>query len=132
MSSTPSWFYLHNRISAVFTARPNLDYPTISHYRNAASHRSTYYQTIVKAYRVFCNELSTIRKRKDPPTSLHHSTPTTTRQTRIANAMPLNPPPFASKKTGNTPVKKVLSQIKNGNVQEDASRRIQNCPGFPV
>ena len=41
-------FVFIHRINAIFTANGDLNYPTITHFRNAASHRSTYYETIVK------------------------------------------------------------------------------------
>ena len=37
------------------------NYHSISHFRNAASHRSTYYSTIVKMYKVFGDEYLPIK-----------------------------------------------------------------------
>ena len=77
-------FVFIHRINAIFTANEDLNYPTITHFRNAASHdRSTYYETIVEMYRIFSSQVTA--KRKVPSGLL---SPPITRQTRIGNAIP--------------------------------------------
>ena len=122
--------YIH-RINAIITAKDNLEnnYQSISHFRNAASHRSTYYSTIVKVYNVFSDELKN-GGGKIPGDQF--TSPPATRQTRIGNSIPQDPPAFASLKTNHSPMRPVLKQVGKCKVQDGVRSRIKNCPEFLV
>lgn len=51
-------FVFIHRIYQLYTAQSELNYPSLGHYRNAASHRSTFQKTLLHCHKIFMTKLN--------------------------------------------------------------------------
>jgi hypothetical protein len=125
-------FVLIHRLIQMDTAKKELDsYPTLSHYRNAASHRSTFQKTILKVRSSLnlclqkqCEEEVIIRDKENNVTLAARSLPN---RRRIHGVLPKEMSfgvtlPFV------TP-KKIKKQIEKGEMSEPICQMYNNCTG---
>jgi hypothetical protein len=128
-------FVLVHRLGHLYTADEQLDYPSLGHYRNAASHRSTFRATFLACRQVFVNALDEIRSPADQQSS---HTPQASRSRplrekvsnvvieRIDNDHFNVPAPMPMK----TPAK-LAKSIMQGTAPEAFTNLDRHCKGIP-
>ena len=68
---------LVHRLNQVISARPGLEYPSLAHYCNVASHRSTFHCSILQCRQIFLDQLEKLQTSTATSTSVtHHKSPT--------------------------------------------------------
>ena len=123
---------LCHRFAQMLTSRDDLDYPSLYHYRNAASARRPFHKT--------CEDLSAFLCRMVAPTSVPRtlqSPPPPLPKRRITRAISrfFTPTWARYNKTGATPGKKGLrKKDKNKPLvgREEHENRARRCPGIPM
>ena len=122
------------RLYQLITAKEDLNsYPSLQHYRNAASHRMTYKKMLRMTYEKLRDEADKLEK-SDEIVQAEIQGPSVTRRVRFQNqgilaAQRIN---FVPQKSFNTPRKKQKRQIESGHIAKAVVERTHNCTGFPV
>ena len=126
---------LVHRLNQVFTANKDHSiYPSLYHYRVAASRRATFHVSILKCKKIFEQELKVIKNKENVPPP---SSPTN-RPTNLNRRNPIRrrvdgvlPERVESGTVLNfkTP-KKITKLTANGNASQEISRMIDNCTGM--
>lgn len=119
----------------MITAQQNLEsYPTLCHYRNAASHRSTFHQTILsiqstmKLYLQKINETNNNKENRPPQNNAIVITRTVPTRQRIYGVVP-KPMQFGVSLPFITP-KKVKKQIEqSGDMSDSLNVMYHSCTG---
>ena len=129
---------LCHRLNQVFTAHKNLTYPSLYHYRNAASHRCTYFELLLDAKVFFEKELM-FNNKENEQTGGTYLTPSlrrrrSSRHSKVNGTTPQQVS-FVSRVTGHTPAapgKRSRNSIEKGNTSVLVEERLDNCTGRPV
>lgn len=135
-----------HRLNQIFTAKRDLDYKSLYHYRNAAIHRFTYFDTLMDAKSFFAAQISDLDK-ENCPHGRNNGTPGSAvairrqpARTRIEGAIPSRPK-FLPRLTGGTPQqgnkinRRKLVKAANGElptVSSAVKRRWNGCTGRPA
>ena len=112
------------------TAQDNVaeKYPSMQHYRNAASHRLTFKKLLRKIYKKFKDEVESDFEKENFQTDTHRA--------RRARAQGFGIIPdqanFIAKKTFQTPTKARRKQIEERKVSEAILHRVNACTGYPI
>lgn len=111
-------------------------YPSMSHYRNAASHRFTFQKFLSKAYYTFKARADEASNNNVLENSMRVVSPVRQvlrpRRVRFQNGGIPKLMDFAVPKTFNTPVRSRKQMIDNGVASEEILKRTKNCTGFIV
>ena len=128
------------RLYQLITSKENLQdsYPTIKHFRNAASQRMSFKKSLRLGYQLFKKEgehlINAGLENDDQHHHHHHQQQQQSRPRRVqysgSSTVP-EPMEFVPVRTFNTPLRARRKQIQRGTVHEDVLHRSQNCSGFP-
>ena len=128
---------LNHRVMQAFSAKADLPYPSLSHYRKAASERQTYHSTLMKSSSVFRKYLRDIEEeeRKESAVQGHVQTPPqgvrrAPRRQRIDGALP-EQTAFGGNLPFKTP-KKHGNLIRTGQASDDVREMVKYCTGRPM
>jgi hypothetical protein len=135
-------FVMIDRIHHAFTAKSHLPYPSLKHYSNAASHRSTYANTILRCYKFFKVWLQDKRLQPSTPPAAVRMQPI---RRKINNAPvekidelffnvapPFNPTSHQhGEKTSLHTPKGLARKIQNGSAPPELIHLDKNCTGKP-
>jgi len=126
-------FVVLHRLSQLYGSKPDLPYPSLEHYRNAASHRTTFHRTLLRSRQVFLADLKALS-----------SAPATQTPPRAENQRPLRektnnvqherinsdrfnvPHPLPTKTPG-----KLSKKIKDGSAPDAYIHLDGTCKGTP-
>lgn len=135
-------FVLFHRLSQINTSQDQLDtYPSLSHYRKAASERTTFHVSLLKCKDIFKQELETMSNNNSTHTSGMSNEPSApvrrqqqTRRnptrTRIDGVLP-EPINFGPRLATMTP-KKINRLAQAGNAPIEIQQMVQACTGMPM
>ena len=124
-------YVLVHRCVQIITAREDLSYPSLAHYRNAASHRSTFHQSILTIKSVLQAELN---KMLQPVTaSPNQSQARRTQPTRARyDGKPVQVVNFGATLPFKTP-KKLSKVAQSGTVEGlQVKKMLEACTGAPM
>ncbi len=132
-------FALCHRLFQIFSAKKDLNYPSLQHYRNAASKRFTFFKTLLRCQLFFHDEILLInqrqRERENNENSLTDPTPQQRRRVqpnrRVIDGAPLQQVNFAPSLPTITP-KKTSKKVLNGTASAQLTKLVQNCTGMPM
>ena len=119
----------------VVSAKDNVaqSYPSMQHYRNAASHRMTYGRMLRRLYTFFKEEAKDEANKENQEPA---DEPTNTGRVRRARAQGHSSVPelldFCTQKTFQTPMKARRRQIEKGIVSNRILERTTHCTGHPI
>ena len=137
-------FVVAHRLNQVVTADPDLPYPTLEHYRNAASKRTTFHRTLLNCEAYFLRKLE---KYRTPPAELQNQ-PTRQPLSNITNTEQARRNPrrqrvfgvipetvtFGAKLSFKTP-KKITAKATATSEEEQHSEitnMVKKCKGIPM
>jgi len=137
------------KLHQITTADTELQYLSMAHYRNAASHRATYKKMLINSANIFEKAAKELAQYGEDELERIKRDRERSRSGRQRQRQPLREVPrrvqfqgttvvpeqmdFASKKTFKTPQKKKKKQIETeGKVAESVMNRIHTCTGFPM
>ena len=128
-------FVLCHRLLQLFTMNETYDYPSLQHFRSAASHRTTFHASLLKFHSVFKTKLENeenshnnsqmSNKENDEPSRRRNPI-----RRRIDGAIPEQSSFGATLKT-KTP-KKMAHLVRTGNASSEIEDMIQGCHGIPM
>ena len=129
---------LIHRLNQVFNGDKSYsEYASLSNWRNAASHRSTFYDTLNDVRAFFDDELHKFNSRVTNKAAVVETTPppparrTNPRRKRVNGVIPMIPD-YVSSKTGHTPPKMMSQKINKNKVHQVIADRWHNCTGRPA
>ena len=122
---------LNHRVMQTFSAKSNLPYPSLKHYRKAASDRQTYHGTLMissDAFRTYLKDLEKIASPSvaTPPPELRRAP----RRVRVDGALP-EKTSFGGILPYKTPTKHA-HLIRTGTATDDAKKMFESCTGRPM
>ncbi len=123
------------RLHQVNTSKINTKdaYPSLRHYRNAASQRCTYQTMCRKLYNICKSELqidTELKRKSEEEVQAAVRQSKRPRRKKYNNVIP-DPMEFAPAKTFKTPKKNVLQRIENESADVTVINRTKQCTGFP-
>ena len=129
-------FALCHRLFQLCSAREDLDYPSLLHYRNAANKRYSFFQTLMKSKTIFQNEIKLIEELNNKENNANvpatHAQQRRQQPTRkVVDGALLQPVRFAPSLPTLTP-KKISKRVKDGTASTDVLRMVQSCTGVPM
>ena len=132
--------FVHRHIQIFSSKKCYADYASLGRFRNAASQRSTYYETLLDLKIFFAKELANLNKKENEEnnTSHTHHTPSALRRSNRNNRVNGITPQqvsFVSKVTGFTPAapgKRGRQSIERGKTSVLVEERMGECSGRPA
>ena len=129
-------FVLCHRLFQIFSADPELNYPSLHNYRAAASARTTFHQSLLQCYQIFRSELQT--SDDDPESGATMQRPETNAQNRrtqpsrqrVDGVVP-EQTTFGATLPMNTP-KKIGSMLRRGHAPDEIQKMVHECTGIPL
>ena len=127
---------LFHHLSQIFSSNQNINtYPSLAHYRNAASHRATYHRSLLKVRNIFAKALEAITTNLDeepstqqPPNHQQRRNPC---RQKINGVVPVRTA-FGATLSSKTPKKLKTKQLKEGKISEEVRQMCLNCTGIPM
>lgn len=135
-------FVLFHRLSQINTSHDQLDtYPSLSHFRKAASKRTTFHVSLLKCKDIFKQELELMTNNNithtsgassepSPPAHRHHQTRRNPTRTRIDGVLP-EQISFGPRLPTMTP-KKMNRLAQTGDAPIEIQKMIEACTGMPM
>ena len=130
-------FVLIHRLMQVLTSKELLDYPSLQHYRHAASHRQTYHLTLLKCSRYFNQALSKLEDEMSDGGIAHAFTAVTPLQIRrgparrrVGGTVPSALTFGATLSTVDQTPRKIAAEIRRGTANEEIQSMVDVCPGI--
>lgn len=128
-------FVLVHRLNQVLTSDTNSDYPSLYHYRQAASRRATYHVSLLRLKQIFEKELERINR---PATNTPvQSTPINQNRRRNPNrrrveGAVLQQVQFAASLPYKTPKRKIIQIAGTGdeNAPPEVCKMVEDCTGM--
>ena len=123
---------LNHRLIQAFSANPDLQYPSLTHYRNAASQRQTYHSSLIKAASVFRKCLKDLDEKENNEHGQTSPIPArrAPRRQRVDGVIP-ELAAFGGNLPFRTP-KKHGNLLRTGRACDDAKEMVSNCTGRPM
>lgn len=134
-------FVCCHRLNQIITASPDLNYPSLRHYRNAASQRTTFHSSLLSFEKIFRHKLELKMSRMQDSSSMNQDTTTPVdchviqrrnmpNRQKVFGLVPekIN---FASTLSTKTP-KKVTKQIMKGTASAEVEMMVSTCYGIPM
>ena len=129
---------INHRAMQMFSAKDNLDYPSLSHYRNAASHRQTFHTTMNRTSKIFKSflDLHSAPLPVEPCADPH--TPAPIRRQAPSRTLVNGVLPERITFAGHLPAelketpRKHGAMIRNGTAKPGVMNLAKSCTGIPM
>ena len=130
-------FVLYHRLSQIFSANSDLDqYSSLYKYRNAASHRRTFHNSLLQCARYFKKELEKTMTHQEtattPPAATRSTRQNPNRSRPINDGVIPEPITFAPARTGKTHQRGLTRKMQRGQLPIEIEQRLNNCFGVMV